>query len=439
MLFDEANHYLLSLGHETLALKLGLERIEAMLDRLDSPHTRFPSIQIAGTNGKGSTAAMLERICRAAKIKAGLYTSPHLISITERIRVDGREISRADFARMTKRVREVAHQLKDESGTLPTFFEQVTAIALCAFAEAEVEIAILETGLGGRLDATTAARAILAVITPVALDHQEHLGETLSEIAAEKAAIIREGVTAGVVIAPQSPEAFSIILNRAREAHVVPRVIDERNIRIEGECNDGRLRATFKTARDVYENICVSLRGRHQLTNALTAIETAEVLRERGFRISRAAIIEGIERAEHAGRLDVRRTKRGATLIFDGAHNAAGALALRAFLEEFAGRAPITLVFGAMGDKDLREIAATLFPVADRLILTQPDNARAASPEMLARLVPSDFDSGRITLAPSVREALAFAFDEAERGHTICVTGSLYLVGEGLKTVIGDG
>ena len=205
MNFDESVSYLLSLGHETTAIKLGLENVTRLLGRLGNPQDSFPSVQIAGTNGKGSTAAMLEAVCRAAGLRAGLYTSPHLVSITERVRVSGRDIPREEFARHATRVRAAAEDVGRESGALPTFFEQVTGIALCAFEGEKVDVAILETGLGGRLDATTAARASVVAVTPVALDHQEYLGDTLSEIAAEKAAIIRPGVRA--VVAPQEPPA----------------------------------------------------------------------------------------------------------------------------------------------------------------------------------------------------------------------------------------
>src|SRR5687767_10729888 len=193
MNFNEATAYLLSLGHETLAMKLGLVNIERLLTALGNPQKEFAAVQIAGTNGKGSTAIVLDSICRSAKIDTGLYTSPHLISITERIRISGHDIEPEHFARLTARVKQAAEELvqEDELQTLPTFFEHVTAIALLAFREAGVRLAILETGLGGRLDATTAARADIVAVTPIAMDHQEYLGQTLGEIAAEKAAIIQ--------------------------------------------------------------------------------------------------------------------------------------------------------------------------------------------------------------------------------------------------------
>jgi dihydrofolate synthase/folylpolyglutamate synthase len=433
-MFDEALQYLLSLGHETLAIKLGLSNTERLLEALGNPQRSFPSVQIAGTNGKGSTAVMLEAIARATHIKSGLYTSPHLKSITERIRINNQEISREDFARLTAQVRSTAERLLGEGflETLPTFFEHLTTIALAAFDETRIQLAILETGLGGRLDATTTAQAEVVAITPIALDHQEYLGETLVEIAAEKAAIIRPGVTA--VVAPQFPEALDVILARCAACGVIPR-LSECQVEMLGADDVGRVRVTFITKEDRYENVLLGLRGRHQVTNASVSIALAEALRGLGFPIPRAAIIEGLESAEHAGRLELCRIT-ASDILFDGAHNAAGARALREFLDEFID-APITLIFGAMRDKDLAEIAATLFPVAHHLILTHFANPRAATLETLARLVPQGFDSSRITLAPSASDALSAARAQTPLHGLVCITGSLYLIGE-VKSIAAE-
>src|SRR5437588_623356 len=230
MNFAEARSYLLSLGHETLTIKLGLRNTETLLAALGYPHKEFASVQIAGTNGKGSTAAVLDSICRAAKIRTGLFTSPHLISITERIKIAEEEVSETDFARLTSQVKECAKELVEQGRleTLPTFFEHVTAIALLAFREAKVELAILETGLGGRLDSTTAAGADIVAITPIAMDHEEFLGDTLARIAAEKAAIIRPEVTA--VVAWQPREALEAILEQCGRCRVKPRLIPDLTI-----------------------------------------------------------------------------------------------------------------------------------------------------------------------------------------------------------------
>jgi dihydrofolate synthase/folylpolyglutamate synthase len=434
MNFKEALQYLLSLGHETLAIKLGLTNIERLLKAVGHPQKSYQSVQIAGTNGKGSTAVMLDAITRAASINTGLYTSPHLMSITERIRVRGQDIRQEDFARLTTEVRDASQKLLAEGAlpSHPTYFEHVTAIALLAFREAEVQLAILETGLGGRLDATTAVCAPLVAITPIALDHQEYLGEQLELIAAEKAAIIRPGATA--IVAPQPPIALEVIKAQCAASLVEPR-IDECRVEVHGWDGQGRARATFATKQDRYENVLVGLRGRHQLVNASVAIGLAEALCERGFDISRDHLIEGIEGARHAGRLELREGAPG--ILFDGAHNPASARALQDYLREFIN-APVTMVFSAMRDKDLSEMAATLFPLAEHLILTRPDNPRASSLESLRRVVPPDYDASRITETSSLHEALRAAREITPGDGLILLTGSLYLVGEAQKILLDE-
>jgi dihydrofolate synthase/folylpolyglutamate synthase len=430
MNFHESVRYLYSLGHETLALKLGLKTTEVLLSALGNPQTQYRSVQIAGTNGKGSTAVVLDSVCRAAGIRTGLFTSPHLVSITERIRIDGLDISQELFAELASLVREKAEQLVD-SGELsapPTFFEQTTAIGLAAFEHAKIELAILETGLGGRLDSTTVAQAHTVGITPIALDHQEYLGETLAEIASEKAAIIREGVT--VVIGPQEPEALDVILQRCASVKVTPRLS---SFAVESSCftKDGRLRTMLTTSLDSYPDLTLGLLGRHQLANSALAIELAELLRDEGFNISKDAIAKGVEHARHPGRLEV--IEGAPRVLLDGAHNPAGARALRSYLDEFVSE-PITMIFGAMRDKNLREMANALFPRASLLILTAPDNPRAASVETLQQLAT---ENHTVKLAPAAREAFDLAIRESPADSLICVTGSLYLVGE-VREILSD-
>ena len=402
MNFDEAVQYLLGLGHETLTIKLGLRNTELLLQALDNPERAFLSVQIAGTNGKGSTAAMLDSICRAAGINTGLYTSPHLVSITERIRLDNADISPEDFARYATTVRTAAETLLNDKQieALPTFFEQLTAIALLAFREASVEVAILETGLGGRLDSTTAANAAIVGITPIAMDHEDYLGDTLTSIAREKAAVIRPGVTA--VIAEQPPEALAVLLERCAAVGVQP---------------------SLDPGRDFYKNFSLNLRGAHQIQNASVAIRLAESLRQHGFTITADQIGFGLANTHHPARLELIPP-----FLLDGAHNPAGAAALRDYLKE-SNYPWLTFVFAAMSDKKLDQIAAILFPLAGCLVLTTVDNPRAAPLGLLSPLARR-FARGAIFETTSSSEAIHTAITQTPPEGLICVTGSLYLLGE---------
>src|SRR5262245_46315432 len=282
--FNQAVQYLYGLGHEVLTMKLGLRNTELLFESLNHPEQAFPSVQIAGTNGKGSVAAMLDSICLQAGIKTGCYTSPHLSSITERIRFDGKNISTESFAEHATLVRSKAEKLlaSNKLEAPPTFFEQVTATAMSAVRDAGSQLAMLETVMGGRLDSTTAAKARLAAITTIGFDHQQYLGETLAEIAAEKAAIIRRG--SEVVIATQPEEALSVILAKCEEEEVTPTYSKGRS-KVENVTNDGRFCVTFQTDTDTYDGLWLGLRGKHQIANAAVAIQLAEKLRKLGFKL----------------------------------------------------------------------------------------------------------------------------------------------------------
>ncbi len=426
MNFQESSNYLYSLGNEVLAMKLGLENVGKLLAALENPQDNYLKVQVAGTNGKGSVCAFLEAICVEAGIAAGTTTSPHLVSVTERVKINGREISENDFARHATIVRETAEKLVEDKKleTVPTYFEQVTAIALNAFAETRVELAILETGLGGRFDATTAANAEIAAITPIDYDHQNILGNTLAEIAAEKAAIIRAGMK--VVIAEQLPEAMKIITERCAEFSITLKLTSKISSIIVSQPNDDKLYLNFVTSKADYSNVRVNLSGRHQVENAKTAILLAEILQE-NFKITNENIVAGLETATHHGRLEFYKN-----ILFDGAHNISGAKALKNYLDEFIEK-PITMIFGAMRDKDLSEIAAILFPLADKLILTVPDNSRSMQTAELLKFVPQNVDETNVMTTKTVAEALEIAKNISDAKNLICVTGSLYLVGEARK------
>ncbi|HRJ89909.1 MAG TPA: folylpolyglutamate synthase/dihydrofolate synthase family protein [Pyrinomonadaceae bacterium] len=415
MNFDEANGYLLSLGNEVEAMKLGLENIRTLLTALGEPHENYLKVQVAGTNGKGSVCAFLDSICGEAGIRRGLYTSPHLVSITERIKIDGDDISESDFARLAALVRETSERLLAEGKLTytPTFFEQVTAIALTAFAEAKVELAILETGLGGRLDATTAANAEIAAITRIGLDHQEYLGDTIEEIAAEKAAIIREQ-TEAVLIGRQSPPVMNVLRDVIGEAHRRGVFVRETAVVFDESALGMPLRSLVGS---------LSLRGAHQVENAEVAILVADALRTH-FSIRDQDISAGLRSAIHPGRLEYQDN-----FLLDGAHNVAGAEALAAYLDEFVDK-PITMIFGAMKEKDISKIAKILWPRAERVILTRPANIRALSPDGLLAQAPASIDRSKVVKTENVADALEKAREVTPPGGMILVTGSLYLVGE---------
>jgi dihydrofolate synthase / folylpolyglutamate synthase len=427
MTFEEAIKYLYSLGNETLAMKLGLESVRALARALDDPQRKFPAVHIAGTNGKGSTAAMTASVLRAAGLRAGLYTSPHLVSIIERIRIGADEIAPEDFARLAAIVRAAGERLAAENvlPAPPTFFEQMTMIAYLYFAERKVDLAVLEVGLGGRLDATNICEPVVTAITRVGFDHQQYLGDTLESIAGEKAGIVKPG--APVVIAPQSAEAMRAIVARC-EAVRAPMILTSEPFDIEaasGDENIGRYRFRYRVSNDEYV-LQLGLRGRHQITNAVVAIHIAEQLRVAGFDIPRAAIIEGLNKAEWPGRLEMLRpTPSQARLLLDGAHNADGARALRDFLDEHFHSTPITILFGAMADKAIGEMSDILFPAANQVIITRVANSRAAEPSAIAEAAHRD-----VRRVENAGEALNEALRSTPPDGLIVVCGSLYLVGE---------
>jgi dihydrofolate synthase/folylpolyglutamate synthase len=433
MNYDESIRALSTLGRELGAprqarvQKFGLENITTLAAHLGNPHRVVPCAHIAGTNGKGSTAAMLESILRAAGLRTGLYTSPHLERINERIRIDGEDISDADFAAVWTRVRTSIESLM-ASGKLaghPTFFECVTAMAFLAFAEHRVDFAVYEVGMGGRFDATNIVQPEVTVITPIDFDHENFLGHSIEEIAGEKAGIIKPG--ARVVSSAERPEARGVIASRCRElnAHLVEPDHAWSIHRIESR--EGCYGATASPAR-LWSTLLIepSLPGRFQIGNALTAATAALLLSEQGFPIDGEAVVHGIAMVRWPGRLE--RLSARPALYLDGAHNPAGARELLKFWEEnFAGRR-IILVYGAMRDKAVDEIAGLLFPRADAVILTEPRQPRAVSAAILAGLT-SHFARRSIVL-PEPFLALEHALSIASPEDAVFATGSLYLVGD---------
>jgi len=437
-----------ALGHElahTPWHKFDLAHMRVLLEGLENPERRFPSVLIAGTNGKGSTAATLASILQASGLETGLYTSPHLVRINERIRINSSPIADDDFAGIHDLVDCTAERLVSENELPwhPSFFEMLTAIAFEFFSREKVEITVLEVGMGGRLDATNVVEPRISVITDISLDHQKFLGNTLTEIAGEKAGIIRpDGV---VVTLPQTPEANDVIGNtilhqgaRAVSAvQYVPPLNPNSAPYLEPSTHDKAGYVAHYPLQVMGSQITIEtpLVGRHQLRNIALAIAAAEELSHQGLRGITAATIErGIRETHWPGRFQVSpATPDHPEVVFDVAHNPAGAWALRSTLSATYANRPLIFVFGAMRDKAIGEMAEILFPLADRVIATQVENPRAASSAEIreaATRVATEIES-----APDVPSALALARTAAATRGLLVVTGSIYIVGEAMRVL----
>jgi dihydrofolate synthase / folylpolyglutamate synthase len=429
------------LGHElaqTPSQKFDLAHMRVLLAALNNPERRFPSVLIAGTNGKGSTASTLASILQASGVRTGLYTSPHLVLINERVRVDGENISDDDFALIHDLVDRTAERLVSE-GELPwhpSFFEMLTAIGFEYFARRKVEIAVLEVGMGGRLDATNVVEPRVSVITDISLDHQKFLGDTVTEIAGEKAGIIRPG---GVVVTlPQQPQANDVIGNTilelgARAVNAVPYVPPVSPASGEYLSVSAAKKPVSRYPLQVMgEQITVEtpLLGRHQLRNVALAIAAAVELGGQGFPVTAASIEQGVRETHWPGRFQVMPAT-APEYVFDVAHNPAGAWALRSTLSAGYPDRPLTFIFGAMRDKAIGEMAEILFPLADRVIATRADNPRSASPEEIRAAAART--STQIEEAADVAAAIELARTTTRSNAVVVITGSIYIVGEAMR------
>ena len=449
MSYETAVARMFALGHElaqTPSHKFDLEHMRVLLRGLDHPERRFPSVLIAGTNGKGSTAATLASILRASGLKTGLYTSPHLVRINERIRVNGEEISEHNFAFLHAVVDRVAEKLVEraELPWHPSFFEMMTAIAFEHFARETVDLAVLEVGMGGRLDATNVVEPRVSVITDISLDHQKYLGDTVREIAREKVGIIRPGGIA--VVLPQQPEANDVIGNTildlgARAVNAVPYVppVSPGSAQyLVPSTKQGKTGFVYSYPLQVLgAEILVetSLIGRHQLRNVALAIAAAAELHQLGFGGITAKTVErGIRETRWPGRFQVIAARPAwPEIVIDVAHNPAGAWALRSALSERYEDRPLIFVFGAMRDKAISEMTEILFPLADRVIATRPENPRAASPEEIQKAAART--GVEIEAVEGVRRAVERARQLASPGTVVVITGSIYLVGEVMRSI----
>ncbi|HEV7512935.1 MAG TPA: folylpolyglutamate synthase/dihydrofolate synthase family protein [Candidatus Acidoferrum sp.] len=435
--------YLLSLGRElaaptqAAAAKFNLENITVLDERLGQPSRAYRSAHIAGTNGKGSTAAFLESILRHAGLRTGLNTSPHLEKINERIRIDGKEISDEDFAAVFTRIRKMIEQLLAD-GRLrahPTYFECVTAMAMEHFARQRVDCAVFEVGLGGRLDATNILAPAVTIITPVDFDHENFLGHSLHEIATEKAGILKPNIPA--IVAQQLPEAREVILKRAQElgcpvieTHVAYR-ITERTVSLRQASSEGfpvgTVKATIVEVSSGWSlDISPSLAGDFQTQNALNAVAAARVIATGGLPVSDQAIASGISNTVWPGRLE--KLQAHPDVYLDGAHNPAAARELAAFLvQNFASR-KIWLIYGALRDKSVDEVAGQLFPLAAEVVLTEPRTPRAISASQLTEI--AGYHAHHSETIPDAEKALDHVLVKAQPEDAIFICGSLYLVGQ---------
>ncbi len=438
-----------ALGHEladTPSHKFDLAHMRVLLTALDHPERRFPSVLIAGTNGKGSTAATLASILQAGGLRTGLYTSPHLVRINERIRINGASIDDEKFALLHDMVERTAERLI-EDGELPwhpSFFEMLTAMAFEHFATSKLDIAVLEVGMGGRLDATNVVEPRVCVITDISLDHEKFLGNTIAEIAGEKAGIIRPG---GIVVTlPQTPAANDVIGNAILDQNAtavsavpyVPPVSPASPRYVESVPADaGRKNFVSRYSLQVMgKQILVEtpLVGRHQLRNIALAIAAAEELGKQGFPVTSAAIEEGIRDTRWPGRFQIIPAHDSqAEFVFDVAHNPAGAWALRSTLSNSYEDRRLIFVFGAMRDKAISEMCEILFPLSERVIATQADNPRSATAEEIR--AAGHRTHAEIELSSDLPSALNRAREIAGGNGIVVITGSIYVVGEAMRVL----
>ncbi|MBE2252233.1 MAG: bifunctional folylpolyglutamate synthase/dihydrofolate synthase [Myxococcus sp.] len=409
---DEALAYLASLMPSTM--RLGLERVRAALERLDHPERAFGSIHVAGTNGKGSTCAMIAS-CLGQRHTVGFYSSPHLVRVNERIKVNGVDI---DDVTLARRVDEVLQRLGRDHEL--TYFEFGTVLAFWHFQAEGVQLAVIETGLGGRLDATVMCAPLVTAITSIAMDHAEMLGATLPLIAQEKAGIVKRGVP--LVVARQRPEVMAVF-ERAAEGAGVPLVVEGRDVEFAGD--------TFRSRARTVSGLSLPLAGAHQAQNAGVALACLEVLGARGFALTDDELRRGLAGTRWPGRLQAIEGRP--TLLLDGAHNPAGVEVLVAALEQLYVDRPAHLVFGVFSDKDSEPMVRRLFPKVASVHLTALHSSRSRDPKTLEPLASTL--TPRVRVYQSVSAALDGAIAAARPSEVVLIAGSLHLVGEALAVV----
>ena len=425
MTYPECLKYLADLGQELHGHSFGLEAISGILEELGNPHLRYDTAVVAGTNGKGSTCAMLASILQQAGYRTGLFTSPHLVRVNERICINGREVSDTEFATDFSAVATAVERLlqKNRLDKSPTFFEFLTATAFLHFARTEAQFAVLEVGMGGRLDSTNVTTPRVALITNIDFDHMEFLGTTLAAIAAEKAGIIKphRPVISGV----ENGEAAAVIRLRANECEAE---LLELGIAAQATnlyANYGRYTFDLSLNREHFTGITCPLMGNFQVKNTVAAVAAAWRLRSIGYKIPRRSILDGVRAAAWPGRLE--RISRSPLVLLDGGHNPGAAREVATFIqEELTGRR-LRLVYASMRDKAIGEICARLFPLAEEVYLTRPDHPRAAMPDEILAALESRPTKVHVEFGPA--EALERAVRASSPDDAVLVVGSLFLVG----------
>jgi dihydrofolate synthase / folylpolyglutamate synthase len=425
--YQETIEYLYALQKH--GVKLALANSMALMEALGAPHQRFPSVHVAGTNGKGSTSAFIAAMLQAAGCRVGLYTSPHLISFTERIRIDNVRIPERSVVDLARRVRRA---YADRKGLSPTFFEVTTAMAFTYFAEEGIDLAVVEAGMGGRLDSTNVLAPLVSVITNIDIEHTEFLGDTLVKIAEEKAGIVKPGVP--VVTGAAQPEAVEVIERRASALHANVRRL-YRDFQPENATTMPEQVFDYRGIDVSYERLRINLLGRHQVDNACLALAAVECLRTAGISVDEPAARRGLAGASWEGRLE--RVARRPDIFLDGAHNPASAKKLADAIREmmpFYSR--LILIIGVLCDKDYRRILEELVPLAAHVVATKPQYARALDARTLAAEIRSRGAS--VETAGTLDDAVGRARAAAAPEDLVLVTGSLYTVGDARTLFFSD-
>jgi dihydrofolate synthase/folylpolyglutamate synthase len=409
---------------EQFGIKLGLENIKTLTAALGSPQQSFRSIHIAGTNGKGSVSAMVERGLRAAGLRTGRYTSPHLDRIEERMALNGDQVSSDTFAAAAADVLAMVDRLRMHGRleTMPTFFEVTTAMAFEIFRRERIDVGVIEVGLGGRFDATNVITPAVAAITSIALDHQRHLGDSLASIAREKAGILKPAVPCALGEVP--PEAQEVIA-RVAAAEGAPLVVADRSLVTTATLAHGRARISVATPSQTYSDITLGLNGSHQIANAVVAIRVLELLGKAGVSVPTAAVVTGLSDVNWPARLEWVETSQKKRVLIDAAHNPAGAHALAEYLEA-SRHAPLPVVLAVMRDKDVEGIVRALLPVASQFVATTADSPRALPAHELASRIREIDGTRDVTAVSNADDAVKHAL---QRAMAAVVAGSIFLVG----------